>query len=90
MALAAYRQLFRATRVAFGADLPILQASREQIREGFRNNRSLESPSPELDKAIEHAKGVAEVLRSNIVQGKKVEGEATYSRSAMALGCWLC
>jgi complex III assembly factor LYRM7 len=36
--------------------------------------RLLESDSENAVKGIEHAEGVAQVLRHNVVQGKKVEG----------------
>lgn len=79
MALAAYRQLLRATRIAFNGDIQLLHASRSQARQGFEDNRSLESASAEASKAIEHAQGVAEVLRANVVQGRKGEGSHSYS-----------
>jgi complex III assembly factor LYRM7 len=79
MALAAYRHLLRATRIAFTGDLPMLHASQAQARQGFEDKRSLESSSEEVVKAIEHAEGVAEILRQNIVQGRKGDGEHSYS-----------
>jgi complex III assembly factor LYRM7 len=84
MALPAYRALFRATRIAFANDTALLHSSRAQIREGFRSKRSLDSGSPEVDAAVKHAEGVAEVLRVNVVQGKRMgevegEGEGVYS-----------
>ena len=88
MALAAYRHLFRATKIAFAGDQHLLHASREQIRQGFTDNRSLESGSPLLAKAIEHAEGVAEVLRTNIVQGQlgQGQGEEAYSELLVSPG----
>jgi len=74
MALSAYRHLLRATRIAFQDDFPLLRAARTQARTGFDNLRSLDSESEEAIKGIEHAEGVASVLRHNVVQGKQVEG----------------
>jgi complex III assembly factor LYRM7 len=76
MALAAYRHLLRATRVAFNGDIQLLHASRSQARQGFEDNRSMESASTEAGKAIEHAEGVAEILRTNVVQGRKGDGDS--------------
>jgi complex III assembly factor LYRM7 len=74
MALSAYRHLLRATRIAFQEDHHLLHAARTQARTGFDNLRSLDGDSEEALKGIEHAEGVASVLRHNIVQGKTVEG----------------
>lgn len=79
MALAAYRNLLRATRIAFKGDERILFAARDQARAGFRANASL-SPSDEaVAPAVQHANEVASMLRANVVQGRK-EGDA-YSTS---------
>ncbi|ETI29337.1 hypothetical protein G647_01790, partial [Cladophialophora carrionii CBS 160.54] len=74
MALSAYRHLLRATRIAFHEDYYLLHAARTQARTGFDNLRSLDADSEEAIKGIQHAEGVASVLRHNIVQGKRVEG----------------
>lgn len=79
MALAAYRHLLRATRVAFKGDIQLLHASQSQARQGFNDKRSLEPSSPEVGEAIKHAEGVAEVLRSNVVQGVQANGGKSYS-----------
>lgn len=79
MALAAYRHLLRATRIAFVGDLNLLHASRLQARSGFDDNKSLEPSSVEATKAVEHAEGVASVLRHNIVQGVTEPGSDKYS-----------
>ena len=92
MALAAYRHLLRATRVAFQGDIELLTASRTQARQQFQDNRSLELQSTEAENAIKHAEGVAEVLRTNIVQGRKDDGAKVYSKSIDDGGmmCSLC
>ena len=74
MALSAYRHLLRATRIAFQDDFHLLHAARTQARTGFDSLRSLDSGSEEATKGIQHAEGVAEILRQNVVQAKRVEG----------------
>ncbi|EXJ95619.1 hypothetical protein A1O1_00741 [Capronia coronata CBS 617.96] len=74
MALAAYRHLLRATRIAFHGDDHLLHAARIQARSGFEKLSSIDPSSEEAQKGIEHAEGVASILRHNIVQGKHVEG----------------
>ena len=79
MALAAYRHLLRAARVAFQGDVQLLQASQSQARQGFQDKRSLDPSSEEANEAIKHAEGVAEILRTNVVQGRRADGEHSYS-----------
>ena len=79
MALAAYRHLLRATRIAFQGDFHLLHAARLQARAGFDKASSLDPSSGEAGKAIAHAEGVAQILRQNIVQGVQNEGEETMS-----------
>lgn len=74
MALAAYRHLLRATRIAFNGDIQLLHAARTQARAGFDGLNSLDPQSDEAEKGIQHAEGVASILRHNIVQGQQVEG----------------
>ncbi|KEF52578.1 uncharacterized protein A1O9_11421 [Exophiala aquamarina CBS 119918] len=71
MALAAYRHLLRATRIAFQGDFPLLHAARTQARAGFDSLSSLDPASEEASKGIAHAEGVAQVLRHNVVQGER-------------------
>ncbi|ETN46214.1 uncharacterized protein HMPREF1541_00398 [Cyphellophora europaea CBS 101466] len=78
MALAAYRHLLRAARVAFQGDVQLLQASQSQARQGFQDKRSLDPSSEEANEAIKHAEGVAEILRTNVVQGRRADGEHSY------------
>jgi complex III assembly factor LYRM7 len=85
MALAAYRHLLRATRIAFTGDHALLHASRLQARQGFDDKRSLETSSPEVAKAITHAEDVAEILRTNVVQGKRADKPDSYSRCSLSL-----
>ncbi|KIW11580.1 hypothetical protein PV08_10881 [Exophiala spinifera] len=68
------RHLLRATRIAFDGDFHLLHAARTQARAGFDSLSSLDPGSQEALKGIEHAEGVASVLRHNIVQGQKIEG----------------
>jgi len=72
MALAAYRNLLRSARLAFEGDLPLLHAAQKQARDAFRQNASLPPNDPAVAAAIQHAEGVAQILKQNLVQGKHV------------------
>ncbi|KAL6856585.1 hypothetical protein J3F83DRAFT_752094 [Trichoderma novae-zelandiae] len=74
MSLAAYRNLLRAARIAFQGDVHVLSAAQTQIRQGFQENRALDSSSS-IENAIRHAEDVATILRKNVVQGQKVESK---------------
>lgn len=74
MALVAYRNLLRAAKIAFDGDPRVLTAATEQIRQGFRDMRSMPPSDPAVQAAVQHAQEVASFLRSNVVQGKK-EGD---------------
>ncbi|KAK9465865.1 mitochondrial zinc maintenance protein 1, mitochondrial [Lipomyces arxii] len=83
--LSTYRNLLRATRVAFENDTRLLLAARQQARDGFEaGKRELsgnDADLEEIDRRLEHAVGVALVLRTNVVQGertKKDEDEDVY------------
>lgn len=52
-----------------------LIAARSAAREGFESGRELLSSDEEVVKQIQHAEGVAQVLRENLVQGKAVDEE---------------
>lgn len=78
-AKAAYRHLLRATRVAFEGDYTLLHAARTQARTGFDSLSSLDPSSEEAQKQIQHAEGVATILRHNLVQGQQVEGSDAIS-----------
>jgi len=80
MALAAYRHLLRATRIAFQGDYPLLHAARTQARAGFDSLSSLDPASDEASKGIAHAEGVAQVLRHNVVQGVQKDDSDVISR----------
>lgn len=60
-------------------DTSLLHAARTQARDGFNKQRSLDAYSKEATEGITHAEGVAEVLKHNIVQGKRVEGSEKLS-----------
>ncbi|KAK1758289.1 zinc maintenance protein [Echria macrotheca] len=77
MALQAYRHLMRAARIAFEGDVRVLDAARQQIRQGFRDNAALPASDPQVQPAIQHAEEVASFLRTNLVQGKK-NGSGAY------------
>ncbi|PQE25203.1 Mitochondrial zinc maintenance 1 mitochondrial protein [Rutstroemia sp. NJR-2017a BVV2] len=59
-------------------DLPLLTSARKQARSTFLSNRSLEPSSPECAAAIAHAEDVAKILRENVVQGRKEEGDERF------------
>ncbi|BDD63882.1 Mitochondrial zinc maintenance protein 1, mitochondrial [Monascus purpureus] len=65
-ARSAYRQLLRATRLAFKDDTRVLLAARQQARQNFDQNRREGVDTP---MKINHAVEVANILRHNIVQG---------------------
>ncbi|MCJ1355290.1 MAG: Mitochondrial zinc maintenance protein 1, mitochondrial [Icmadophila ericetorum] len=69
-ALAAYRHLLRATRIAFQGDNHILLSARHQARTTFSQNSTLAPESPEALTQIRHVEEVAVILRRNIVQGE--------------------
>lgn len=54
-----------------------LRASRQFAKESFAKNGKLEIGGVEAGTAIEHAQGVARILRENVVQGKN-KGDDTY------------
>ncbi|KAF9740333.1 Mitochondrial zinc maintenance protein 1, mitochondrial [Paraphaeosphaeria minitans] len=78
MAIAAYRNLLRSTRIAFRGDTRILSAARLEVRKNFENNRSLATGSEEYSKQITHAEEVAKFLRENVVQGEAMDTEGSY------------
>ncbi|TID25150.1 mitochondrial zinc maintenance protein 1 [Venturia nashicola] len=75
MALAAYRNLLRSTRIAFQGDIPTLLSARTAVRDNFNKNRTLPSSSPEFTEQIQYAQEVAKILRENLVQGRAVDGD---------------
>ena len=75
-------------------DAPLLHAARSEARNNFRKNASLQSNDPALAAAIKHAEEVAQILRQNVVQGRKAEGTgeeegARYSRFPLYLWSYL-
>jgi len=77
-ALVAYRHLLRSTRLAFAGDAPLLRAARTEARNSFRSNLSISGP--EQVAAVKHAEEVAQILKANVVQGRKVDSEADGDR----------
>ncbi|KAI0871095.1 hypothetical protein GGS24DRAFT_492485 [Hypoxylon argillaceum] len=73
-AQSAYRNLLRATRIAFKDDTIMLNAARLSIRGEFGANAAIEPTGPKYLAAMQHADEVATILRQNVVQGKK-EGD---------------
>lgn len=68
-AFTAYRNLLRASRIAFRSDLEVLQAARSKMREEFAQK---DSDKP-VEERIEHANAVAKFLVQNVVQGVRRE-----------------
>ncbi|KAM0668070.1 hypothetical protein ACQRIT_000570 [Beauveria bassiana] len=77
-AAVAYRNIMRAARVAFEGDAPTLLAAQSRIRDEFRSKQALDPKDSTVGEGIEHATQVAQFLRQNVVQGKKMEGEEKY------------
>ncbi|RDW67233.1 LYR motif-containing protein [Aspergillus mulundensis] len=67
-ALSAYRQILRATRIAFHNDTRVLLAARQEARQNFEKHRRFGIDTP---MQINHAIEVASILRHNIVQGAR-------------------
>ncbi|KAL4867612.1 hypothetical protein BDV12DRAFT_171013 [Aspergillus spectabilis] len=67
-ALSAYRQVLRATRIAFQNDDRVLLAARQEARQNFEKHRRTGIDTP---MQINHAIEVASILRHNIVQGAR-------------------
>jgi complex III assembly factor LYRM7 len=65
----------------------MLDAARQQIRQGFREKASLSPSDPTVQPAIQHAEEVASFLKTNLVQGRR-EGDK-YSECASSFLCWL-
>ncbi|KAJ5594640.1 Mitochondrial zinc maintenance protein 1 [Penicillium hispanicum] len=71
-AISAYRQLLRATRVAFRDDSRVLLAARQEARRNFDQNRRV---GIDTGLQINHAIEVANLLRHNLVQGAREDGD---------------
>ena len=56
-------------------DYRLLISAGRQARTAFSQNSSLLPSSPEASAQIAHAEDVAKILRQNVVQGRKVDGE---------------
>ncbi|KAI9040174.1 LYR motif-containing protein [Aspergillus affinis] len=71
-ARSAYRQLLRATRVAFENDSRVMLAARQEARRNFDDHPRVGIDTP---MQINHAVEVANILKHNIVQGSRVAGD---------------
>jgi len=77
MALAAYRSLIRSAKLAFHSDTTVLTAAILESRKGFETNRSAAADAAQ--ELIKNAHEIADVLRKNVVQGRKAaEDENMY------------
>ncbi|KAJ5101383.1 Mitochondrial zinc maintenance protein 1 [Penicillium alfredii] len=70
-AKSAYRQLLRATRVAFRDDYRVMLAARQEARRNFDSNKRV---GIDTGLQINHAIEVANILRHNLVQGTRETG----------------
>ena len=61
----------------FPGDEPTFLAARRFARQEFRSKRQLGPGTTEVAQAVEHAQGVTQILRENVVQGRHV-GEDKY------------
>ncbi|KAF1348723.1 hypothetical protein BDV97DRAFT_191186 [Delphinella strobiligena] len=71
LVLSTYRNLLRATRVAFNGDNYMLIESRKWARKNFDDNRKASPGSIEAEQGIAHATATAQILRENVVQGQR-------------------
>ncbi|KAG2188146.1 hypothetical protein INT44_000897 [Umbelopsis vinacea] len=74
VALGAYRNLLKAQKQTFGADLVALNAARAKTYVEFNNSKNETDPAV-VDEKIKLANQVASILKSNIVQGVRKEEE---------------
>ncbi|KAL1856857.1 Mitochondrial zinc maintenance protein 1, mitochondrial [Diaporthe australafricana] len=77
MALQAYRNLLRASRLTFAGDERLLTNARQSIRAGFREKAGLAPSDPAVAPAVQQAEQIAEMLRTNVVQGRD-EGDGRF------------
>ncbi|KAF8539744.1 hypothetical protein BDD12DRAFT_836726 [Trichophaea hybrida] len=88
MALHAYRTLLRSAKLAFAGDTPVLSAAITESRKGFEANRYASANAAK--DLIKGAHEIADVLRKNVVQGRKVqeeeEGKGVYSMAEVTWG----
>ncbi|PWY75498.1 mitochondrial zinc maintenance protein 1, mitochondrial [Aspergillus heteromorphus CBS 117.55] len=71
-ARSAYRQLLRATRIAFRNDIRVMLGARQEARRNFDNHPRVGIDTP---MQIKHAVEVADILKHNIVQGVREKGD---------------
>ncbi|KAH8429926.1 LYR motif-containing protein [Aspergillus melleus] len=71
-ARSAYRQLLRATRVAFENDTRVMLAARQEARRNFDDHSRVGIDTP---MQINHAVEVANILKHNLVQGSRAAGD---------------
>ncbi|KAF2086691.1 mitochondrial zinc maintenance protein 1, mitochondrial [Saccharata proteae CBS 121410] len=71
LAISAYRNLLRSTRIAFHGDVATLNAARAEVHKQFVAKRSLEPGSQESMDSLAYAAEVSKILRQNVVQGEQ-------------------
>ena len=70
--LSAYRTLLRSIKLTFVNDTRMLTAAMTESRHSFRSRSHVSDA--EQEEHLKHAREIAEVLRTNVVQGERVEG----------------
>ncbi|PLN79384.1 mitochondrial zinc maintenance protein 1, mitochondrial [Aspergillus taichungensis] len=70
-ARSAYRQLLRSTRVAFRDDIRVMIGARKEARQQFDKHPRVGIDTP---MQINHALEVADILKHNLVQGVREDG----------------
>lgn len=77
-ALSAYRTLLRSIKLTFANDARMLTAAMTESRDIFRSRSHVSGA--EQDEHLKHAREIADVLRTNVVQGERIsESEEAYS-----------
>ncbi|KAF8652727.1 hypothetical protein AX16_004226 [Volvariella volvacea WC 439] len=72
-ARSAYRNLLRASSDTFSGDANVLQAFREKMRTDALAYKDITNPE-EYEQSVKLSNEIAQILRKNIVQGRRVEG----------------
>lgn len=79
--IGAYKSLWRASSIAFHGDIATLNAARQQIRAGFRDNSNDGLSTDEVAEKIQYAFDIATILRKNVVQASpKDDSNEKYGR----------
>ena len=75
--LAAFRRLMRARAALFADDAYALDASRAKLRDEFLSHRGA-TDTGEIDELLAGAAEVEDLLRNNVVQGRRQEASGAF------------